>query len=180
MDLSIDDLVSTLRDFLMANEVTVFGGLKRQGKSRSFGQVVTSQHVQTQAYVFVEVSVPQAVALPQLAGNDKELEWWTADYTVVIDLVDYAQIEVNELEPYEIANEQFRIVCGRVCGLFMVRNFEISGQKSTYKRPADPNKKSIRVENHSALQRVGKQRALFAGLQGRITMTLTASCIGGT
>jgi hypothetical protein len=166
----------TVKDLILNNESTLVQGLIFQGQSRYINQVTYSVITPPNGYFFITVSVTRATTSTRTGfGRTTSVPPSEVEYSVVVDISDYAVATFGEDAMYEAMDSEFQLFTDRLVALFRSSywmtdstglKFRLDSERSVLK--SNLSETWVEASNYHAL------------LYTRISFTLLEECTDDT
>lgn len=165
------DLVKVLKQLILENEDELVRDMVFQTKKKTINQLVTNNLTDDMSGLFVRITIPESEA--RLADGSDSL--WIGEYSVSIDVVDYARMQQMDDEPYEIVTEQFRVFIGKLVELIKNQKGWLAGERGRYRRPVDRTRQRIKKRDDSDWY-PDESGNLYATCFGKISFYFEGQC----
>lgn len=165
-----------IKDLILNNESTLIQGLVFQGQTRYINQVTYSVLTPPEGYFFITVSVSRANTSTRSGfGRTTALSPSEVEYSVNIDVSDYAIATFGENEMYEAMDSEFQLFTDRIVSLIRT-NYWITD--STGLKFRIDSERTVSKNNLSETWVEASQ--YHALLYTRISFTLLEECTDDT
>lgn len=110
--------LNSIKSLINTNKATLVDGLVHQGEQREIEQITISTLTPPNEYYFISIYTDRDEDTNREGfGRTTRLAPTTTNYSMIIELVDYAVIVAGEEEQYETMDSDFKKLCDRVVKL---------------------------------------------------------------